>query len=214
MKIWRQASRLTLILALGATGCSRQLAVPGPTAGSGAGSGQLPFDRVSDSAGVSPTDSFVPDGVPAGTEVTIRLGAPLSSADARAGDSFEAMLDESVIVSGKLVAARGVPVTGSIVDSRGSASSNPGYLRMTLVSITLNGKPIRLETSSIFTKGGSYQKRRAANLNIPPDGRGSEPESLAESAGESAMSSAASGGDVRFSTGHRFTFRVIQPFHP
>ena len=33
---------------------------------------------------------------------------------------------------------------------------DPGYLRVTLVSIVVNGKSIALQTSSIFAKGGSY----------------------------------------------------------
>jgi hypothetical protein len=92
MRRWRQARRLTLVLALTwVTGCSRQQAVPGSTGTTG--SGQLPFDRTSDGSGVSPTAAFASEGVPAGTEITIRLRGALSSADARVGDSFEAVLD-------------------------------------------------------------------------------------------------------------------------
>ena len=223
MERWRQASRLPLILALAGvtlvwvtlawvTGCSRQLAVPGSTGT--AGSGQLPFDRISDGGGVSPTAAFASGDVPAGTEITIRLRTALSGAEARVGDSFEAVLDESVILAGKTIVSRGAAVTGSVVDSKVSAGHKPGYLRMTLASIAINGRSIPLQTSSIFAKGGSYDKRIAANLNrLQIEGKGVTPEALADSGPGTGPSYTALPADVRFSTGHRFTFRLIQPLH-
>lgn len=226
MERWRPASRLTLIPALARltlacstlacltlvclTGCSRQ-AVP-VSAGSG-GSGQLPFDRVSNDNGVSPTEAFAFEGLPAGTEITIRLRSALSSADSRVGDTFEAVLDDSVVIAGKTVAPRGAPVTGSVVDSKASAGHDPGYLRMTLASIAVSGRSIPLQTSSIFTKGGSYEKRSATMGGSRERGKGTVPEVIAGYGAGTGPSSAATPGDVRFSTGHRFTFRLIQPLH-
>jgi hypothetical protein len=216
MRRWRQASWLTLVLGLAwvtlawMTGCTRQLAVP--ESHGTPGSGQLPFDHASDDSGVSPTADFVSEGVPAGSEITIRLGATLSSADARVGDSFDAVLDESVIVAGRTVVLRGTPVTGSVVDTKACARHDPGYLRITLASIAMNGKSIPLQTSSIFTKGGSYGKRTAATVNrSQADGTGAVAEALAEFAAGPTYT--AIPDDVRFSTGYRLTFRLIQPLH-
>jgi hypothetical protein len=172
------------------TGCSRQLAVPAPAGN--AGSAQLPFDRVSDNSGMSPTAGFSFDGIPAGTEVTVRLQSALSSADSRAGDSFQAVLVEPMVVAGKIVVPPGATVTGSVVAGKTSGGLNdPGYLRVTLASIAMNGKPIALETSSIFAKGGSRKKHGASTEPSINPGQ----------------------GDVRFSTGRRLTFRVVQPVH-
>jgi hypothetical protein len=212
MRRWRQTSWLLLILTLvWATGCSRQLPVPESTGA--AGGAQLPFDHRSDGGGVSPTADFASEGVPAGTEITIRLAAALSSADARVGDSFDAVLDESVIIAGKTVVLRGTPVTGSVVDTRVCARHDPGYLRITLASIAVNGRSVLLQTSSIFTKGESYEKRAAAMNRSQADGNGAVPEALAESAAGTGPVYTAKPGDVRFSTGHRFAFRLIQPLH-
>jgi len=203
MRRLRQASRPTLVLILaclalaGLAGCSRQSAVSQSTAT--AGSAQLPFDRLSDSNGVSPTEAFAFDGLPAGTEFAIRLRSPLSSANSRVGDSFQAVLDDSVVIAGKTVAPRGAPATGSVVDARSSAGHDPGYLRMTLTSIVLNGRSIPLQTSSIFTKDSSYEKPTAEPVNSLQAGKDAVP--------------APTPGDVRFSTGHRFTFRLIQALH-
>jgi hypothetical protein len=218
MRIWRQARRFTLVFALawvalaGVTGCSRQLSVPRSTGTTA--SSQLPFDRVSDGGGVSPTAAFAFEGLPPGTEITIRLRSALSSADSRVGDSFEAVLDESVIIAGKTVAPRGARVTGSVVDTKASAAHDPGYLRMTLASIAMNGRSIPLQTSSIFTKGGSYEKRTAATMNgSHAGGNGTVPEVLAGYGAGTGPSSPPTPSDVRFSTGHRFTFRLVQPLH-
>jgi hypothetical protein len=218
MRRGRQANRLIWVFALGwmtlagVTGCSRQLAVSRSTGT--AGTGQLPFDRASDGSGVSPTAAFAFEGLPAGTEISIRLRSALSSADSRVGDSFEAVLDESVILAGKTVAPRGAPVTGSVVDTKASAGHDPGYLRMTLASIAMNGKSIPLQTSSIFIKGNSFERRTAAIMKQSQAiGKGPVPETFAEYGAGTRSSSAATPGDVRFSTGHRLTFRLIQPLH-
>jgi hypothetical protein len=213
MKTGRRVARLTVVLTLAwvtmawVTGCSRQVTVPG--AGATADSGHLPFDRVSDESGVSPTAGFTPEGIPAGTEVTIRLQFPLSSADSRVGDSFQATLDEPIVVAGKTLVARGAAVTGSVVAAKACAGGHdPGYLRVTLAAVAMDGKSIPVQTSSIFAKGRWYEKRKVAAV------KRSEDDATAGPAGTGTARSLSPGqGDVRFSTGHRLTFRLAQPLH-
>jgi hypothetical protein len=219
MKRWQGASqqRIVLILLLATlavvTGCSRQLAVPG-SRGTADGS-QLPFDRVSDNSGITPTAGFSSDGIPTGTEVAIRLQMAVSSADSRAGDSFQGALDEPMVVSGKTVVPVGTEVTGSVVRAKASGGlHDPGYLRVTLASISINGKSIPLRTSSIFAKGGLYERRK-----VPTLGRsGADVKvAIAESAADSGAGTDPSvnpvKADVKFSTGRRLTFRLAQPLH-
>jgi hypothetical protein len=219
MKKWRWAGSLTAVLTLACgtgawvTGCSRQLAAP--ASGGTADTSQLPFDRVSDNSGISPTAGFVTDGIPAGIELTVRLQLGLSSADSRVGDSFQAVLDEPVVVAGRTVLPRGTPFTGSVVAAKASAGpQDPGYLRMTLVSMAVDGKSIALQTSSIFKKGGSYKSRKTPMVkSSESDGRGEMAESAVNSGNGSDSFFLPSQGDIRFSTGHRFTFRLAQPLH-
>jgi hypothetical protein len=219
MKRWRQASRLTVVLGLawltlaGATGCSRQRVVPGQAQTSEAG--HLPFDRVSDGTGISPTSAFNSESIPVGTEITIRLGLALSSADARAGDLFDAVLDSPVVAAGRTVAPRSTPVTGRIVATKSAGLDDPGYLRLTLASIALNGKSVPLQTSSIFSKGGSYEKPNPpATAHVSPARvEGSASVATVDSGAGSETSPDPKPCDVRFSTGHRFTFRLAQPLH-
>ena len=213
MKRRRRAGWITMALTLAwITGCSRQLAVP--ASGSPPDNRQqLPFDRVSDNRGLSPTAPFTSKGIPAGTEVTVRLQLALSSADSRAGDSFQAVLDEPVIVDGKTLVPRGTPVTGSVIAAKASGGEHdPGYLRVTLASMVLNGKSIALQTSSIFAKGGAYARRNIPTVkNSEVANKGV---AVAVESGNGNERSLSSGhADARFSTGRRLTFRLSQPLH-
>jgi hypothetical protein len=218
MKRWRQASRLTVVLGLSwltlaaATGCSRQLA--GPGSAKAADSGQLPFDRVSDGSGISPTSAFASESTPVGTEITVQLRLALSSADSRVGDTFEALLAEPLVV-GKAVVPRGTPVMGTVFAAKAAGRYGPGYLRLALASFEMNGKSIPLQTSSIFTKGRSHDQRSqlATAHGSKPENDSVAPGALADSATSSEPSRKLNRGDVRFSTGHRFTFRLAQPLH-
>lgn len=159
MWAWRVA--LMGLVATGlilAAGCGHQSTVPVTTAGGAPSSGdeQLPFDRVSQQVGISPTSAVIPPGarIPAGTPMTVRVGDRLSSARVRSGDLFHAALDEPIIVNGQTIAERGAVVTGRIVESAPARNaSNPGYMRLTLTSILIGGKPSPVQTSSNFVKG-------------------------------------------------------------
>lgn len=188
MKRWRQVGRLSVVLGLSwftlswLVGCSPQLAAP--VSNGATNQGHLPFNRVSDISGISPTAAFASEAVPVGTGISIRLRFALSSADSRVGDSFQAILDEPLFAAGKILAPPGAPVAGRVVTTKASGGlHDPGYLRLTLASIALNGKIIPLRTSSIFTKGATT----------------------------SVTSRDPNRDDVRFSTGHRFTFHLAQP---
>ncbi len=187
-----------MVTLLWSAACSHQLGASGLT--DNAKRDQLPFDRVSEGAGLSPTKRFDPDEIPAGTQLNVRLQLPLSSGGVRVGDSFSAVLDDPVIVGEKTIVPRGALITGSVMAAKASAAPrDPGYLRLTLVSMVVNGKTIPLRTSSIFAKGISY-------VNSPTIiGSGLNSATGGESSSNHFKD------DVRFSTGHRLTFRLAQP---
>jgi hypothetical protein len=158
---------LTLALSF-AVGCEKQTGVPSDdsAAASTADDPQkLPFGRETPSAGNFPSQSLVPAAakLPAGTPITIRLESAVSSASARPGDSFPGVLDEPLVIEGQTVAPRGAAVTGRVLAAKSSGHlHDPGYLRIALVSLDVGGKPVAIETSSIFAKAGSHQKRNLA----------------------------------------------------
>lgn len=202
---------LTLIWAMG---CSRQVAAPASTA-TASNRTQLPFDRVSDNGGVTPTAGFTPDSIAVGTALSVRLQTALSSADSRLGDSFQAVLEEPLIVSSRTLAPRGTPVTGKVLAAKASASRyDPGYLRLTLTSILLNGKSIPLHSSSIFAKAAANKKPEIPALQKSgAEDQSATLQSTQNSADGTVSSIYPNHSNVRFSTGRRLTFRLAQPLH-
>jgi hypothetical protein len=145
---------------------------PAEGAANSADAQKLPFDRQSSSTGVSPSQVLVPSStkLPEGTPIPIRLQSALSSASAHAGDTFNAIVDEPVVIDGQTIVAAGTPVIGRVLEAKPSASSpghapEPGYLRIVLVSLKADGRAVMIETSSIFAKGGSREERNLANAS-------------------------------------------------
>jgi hypothetical protein len=69
-----------------------------------------------------------------------------------------------------VVAEQGATVTGRIVEAKSTRQARtPGYMRLTLSSISIDGKPARIRTSSSFFKGIT-PKRRVAPLPTESEG--------------------------------------------
>jgi hypothetical protein len=183
-----------LILALSlAAGCSRQPSAltsnPSPP-----NHQQLPFENVSTEGGKSPTASLASSTLPAGTLLTVRLQTAVSSATSHPGDSFDALLDEPIVIEGQTLVARGIKAMGKVIDVRAaSGSQDPGYLRLVLTSISVNAKSVPLQTSSVFEKGNSPDQRGPALLTA------------------AATAPANGKKDVKFPALWRLTFRLTQP---
>jgi hypothetical protein len=164
------AVALLLLATLALAGCSQHQGVPISEETANADQ-HLPFDGASDKGGIFPTGSLTPTAIPAGTPIEVRLRTSLSSATSQAGDSFEAVLDEPVFVRGRVVAPRGAVVAGKVLDAKASAGlQEPGYMRLALVSVSLNGQTIPIQTSNIFVKRGSHREQGTNMLARSPIG--------------------------------------------
>jgi len=98
--------------------------------------------------------------IPAGTAINVRLQSSISSGTAQAGQTFDATLDEPIVVDGKTVVPRGAEATGRVVEANpGGRLHKPGYLKVTLASVAINGKNVSVQTSSIAVQGSSHKKR-------------------------------------------------------
>jgi hypothetical protein len=144
-----------------------------PDNASNSDSQKLPFDRQPRSNGISPSQALIPSTtkLPEGTPIPIRLQSALSSASSHAGDTFSAVIDEAIVIDGQTLVARGVVATGRVLEAKPSSSARgrspekslePGYLRIVLVSVNVGTRPVMIETSSIFAKGGSREERNSA----------------------------------------------------
>ena len=192
------------------TGCGRQDTLPSVGTENVASPADvasgLPFERVAQAGGISPTSSVIPPGanVPAGTPVTIRLLTSLSSASAHAGDTFAAVLDEPIIVAGQTLVQRGAQVTCRIIDAK-AASSDPGYLRIALATLFLNGTAVPVRSSSIFAKSSGH--RTGKESGHPSSGTGP----LLNSAYSERRGGDDFPVDINFGPMHHLTFRLTEP---
>jgi hypothetical protein len=163
-------------------------------------SDQLPFEYTADKTGISPTASLIPADLPPGTQITIRLQAPISSLASHSGDGFDAVLDKPILFQGQIIAPAGSTVRGKVLAAKASGrSQNPGFLRITLTEISLQGRVLSLQTSSIFAKGISRDRRKFR--------------SGADAATEMPnIARTATNKDAGFSTEEQLTFRLTQPW--
>jgi len=178
-----------------------------PTDTSSAGEQKLPFrsddDQASDSDGTHPgvppdpksatglpfRASSQPRILPSGTLLTVQLEDSLSAGQVHAGDVFTASVAAPLTVDGNTLIERGTAVTGRVestqlqLDHPGLPGS--GYFQLTLNAISVEGRQLALQTSSLFARGASEQSN-GSPWHLRQDG-------------------------VRVPKGRRLTFRLTAP---
>ena len=99
-----------------------------------------------------------PRVLPSGTLLTVDLKGSLSTPKVHAGDSFTASVAAPLAIKGETLVEPGTIVSGRVESAQSqpghrSLVSGAGYFRLTLNSMTVDGKPVLLHTSSLFAKG-------------------------------------------------------------
>jgi hypothetical protein len=206
---------LTLCLGVGITqGCARPDAFHWADGGatSPAGEQNLPFHQNPERAADDSARPAVPEDrkagsgapfrttsrlnartLPAGTLITVRLDSSLSISRVRAGDTFSGSVAGPVALDGDMIVERGTPVSGRIESAQPSVdrpglNPDPGFVRLTLDAINVDGSTIPLQTSSLFAKG-------TLPTNAITVSGGSNPQS----------------GGFRVQKGRHLTFRLTAP---
>jgi hypothetical protein len=208
-------SGIILLALVWGTGCSRSQALRSTDPNSPGSVGNLPFhEGTGEVSGTGGTDLAASAGakldddvpfrasshlrtLPAGTLLTVELEEPLSPSKAHAGDEFSASVAAPLGPEGDTLIDRGAAVTGSIESiqlawARSSSASAPlsGYFRLTLNAIDVGGKPVAIQTSSLFARGTS-PAQPSHNLSHP--------------------GSSGRADDLRLQKGRRLTFRLTTP---
>jgi hypothetical protein len=143
-------------------GCSRQIAVPAEEGSAQTDPGSFreieanpqsePSATVTE--GSSGKESGLPfhdsQDLPTGTLLTIQLEAPIVAENM---ESFEGIIDDPVMVRGKIVIPRGTPVAGR-VEFASSSTVTPAraYVRLALTSIHVSGTDLSVRTASLFAR--------------------------------------------------------------
>jgi hypothetical protein len=100
--------------------------------------------------------------IPAGTQITIRLGETLSSKTSTAGQGFSASVAQPVVVGGKTVVARGAAAHGTVVDAKSMGHFKGGaLLEVRLDSVTIEGREREIQTSMVARSEQGKGKRSA-----------------------------------------------------
>jgi hypothetical protein len=197
MQSWKMTTFTTLVLATALSGgCTRQSSDENPN------NDELPFEYTADKTGISPTASLIPAEIPPGTPITVRLQAAISIIASHPGDGFDAVLDKPILFQGQTIAPAGSAIRGKVLAAKASGGSqDPGFMRITLTEISLKGRVLSLQTSSIFVKGSSRAKRKSSARH------GSD------AATSNTMAMYATGNkDAGFRPEQRLTFRLTQPW--
>jgi hypothetical protein len=184
---------------------------------------QLPFGGSENKGLLGMVRASEPLVIPAGTPIVVRLQQTVSSATAGTGDHFSAVLDQPLMAGDRVVAPKGADVTGQVVAVRKSGRlHNAGYLRLALVSVTLNGQETPVASSSAYASGGKYAKRNLAFIGggagggaligaLAGGGKGALIGSLVGAGAGTGAAYATGKKDVSFPVERRLTFRLTQP---
>jgi hypothetical protein len=118
--------------------------------------------------------------LPAGTLLTVRLKNPINAASTKTGVTFEAVVDEPVVVERATVIPRGASVAGRVEDTRSSTGSsnrssnttrNRGYVRLTLDQVDIAGRELPIRTSSLFARGNPEPSGQSPEMVSLEQGR-------------------------------------------
>jgi len=106
--------------------------------------------------------------LPAGLGIMVRLNHTVSTERNQAGDDFQAVLDEPLVVDGLVIAEKGAQVEGKIVQSdRAGRVKGRALLVLELTQLaTQDGQLLAIETQYVEQEGPSTQKKDAAKVGI------------------------------------------------
>ena len=158
---------IVLLALFGAVGCAPPDGLPSADGTSQPEQHKVPFHEADGKAPSpnsvltqdnGPTETDLPfqeaQSLPAGTLLTVRTKNPISAEKPDANGTFEAMVDQPVVVEGNQLVPLGAMVSGRVESARASnLRRSSGYVRLTLASIHLAGSNVPVQTSSLFVRG-------------------------------------------------------------
>jgi hypothetical protein len=91
--------------------------------------------------------------LPAGTLLTVRLKRSVYASTSPTESSFEAVLEQPVVMDGNIIIPKGVNVAGRVESAQTSRiKPNRGYVRLALQSVDIGDRRVPLQTASLFAR--------------------------------------------------------------
>ncbi len=133
-------------------------ATPAPVVKAPAASAQT-----TSSTGTSGVDVLVP----AGTHLVVRMIDGIDSNTNKVGDTFQASLEQPLIVNSTQVAPKGTMVYGKLVQAKSAGTlKGQSELRLVLTGIVLNGATQSIVTGDYTVQGSSRGRQTAERAGI------------------------------------------------
>lgn len=127
---------------------------------SNSGTGQAASTSGGTGGSGTSSESPTPVTIPAGTDLHVIMDTTLSTANAQAGDSFEATVTEPVTVGGRTVIPKDARAKGTVVEARSSGRlSKPALLSVAISSVQADGAWVDVHTDPLTLEGKSHKKR-------------------------------------------------------
>ena len=92
--------------------------------------------------------------IPAGTRLMVKLDKPINTAQNKAGSIFTAVLENDLIVEGKVIAPNGSQVYGKVIESRGGRVLGAQKLTFQFTDLMINNELIPILTDPLGVEGG------------------------------------------------------------
>src|SRR3954470_20767223 len=99
--------------------------------------------------------------VPVGTSVSVRINGELNSGRNHAGDTFDGVLQNALVVGGQTIAPRGATVRGRVSSAKNSGRIHkPGYLSIRLTEINR----MAVTTNAVGRQGKGHTKSNVTKI--------------------------------------------------
>ena len=163
-----QTTCLMLLALLGVSGCNGPASMPNDESSAPTDQHQAPFHdeasksvpsssakllKASDQGAKTDNLPFQDENLPAGTLVAVSLKGSISAGNSSMHNTFEAVVDEPVVIEGNTLIARGTIVSGRVQSVRTSkVEPDRGYICLALASLHVGGIDVPVQTADLYAR--------------------------------------------------------------